>query len=220
METFNPDDFFYIVERAKENDAMEGLEDDFCADPNLIYETSSAIVTIPQGIFYKSKGGENSLEGIFLKARQRGREIPFTGIIGEENLWVTEFIKGKEGTFGLCDWETGDLMERSYNLTKRNDKRVGLGHTHPKPFGAICSHVKWDKTSLKKFGDPTSLQILKSELYEKYAGDYCTLFISTKKIESISNFHWILTPKQNQVGVFETSPKKEGVVTYHPYRVV
>ncbi len=211
-------DFGDAVRDACEQGTTKKLLERWNADPNIRLEWSSAPVIVSQGAFHKDARDNESLEDVADLADHKNREIPFTCIFDEPSLRVTRMLRGEVGSFGLCDWEAGTLLSQSRAALRQQKYRISLGHTHPKGYGAICSDVYWDEEDLSKFKDPASAWTLRRGLYRTWGGDYTEMY-ARRMLEprSISRFAWILSPRENQAGVFEILHR--GRVRYHPWYV-
>lgn len=219
-------DFYYEIEKALKEDSVDNLIARLHADPNISLSVDSKPVMISDYAFYKSYSGYDSLEHIFNRSAQLNKEIPFAGIIDEQQLLITEFTKGKLGDQNGCDWQAGTLLPKVYKKASELGKKVILGHTHPKlryedgkpkPYGAICSRVYYTKEDIKKDNEESKL-ILKSGLYDQYGGDYLIMFMMAQTIDLISPFFSIMSPRENQAGFFEI--KDKGKVIYHPWHII
>lgn len=77
-----------------------------------------------------------------------------------------------------------------------------LGHTHPKNYGAVYSEIR----APFKDGPP-------------YGEDYLRIrWFMYRYPGLISKFHIIMTPRDNQIGVFEL--KHDGIAIYHPVKYI
>lgn len=218
-------DFYYEVEKALKESSVDNLITRLHADPNISLSIDPKPVMISDYAFYKSHSGYNSLEHIFNRAAQLNKEIPFAGIIDAQQLLITEFIKGRIGSQDCCDWQAGPLLSKAYKKASGLDKKVLLGHTHPKlkykdgrlkPYGALCSRIYYTEEDLKQDNEDSRL-ILKSGLHDKYGGDYLIMFMMAQTIDPVSSFFSIMSPREKQVGFFEV--KEKGKVIYHPWQV-
>ena len=185
------------------------------ADPRINVDCDEKPVCIEIAAFLRSISGKNSLEGIFASSRRLDREIAFAGILVGDR--IKEFIRGKIGDQGLCDWNAGKLMDRARTAAKKHDGKILLGHTHPEFFGAICSAVYWTKRDLEKFTDPISRLMLQSGFYKRFGGDYAEM-VMRSIMPDMSTYFMILSPRENQIGVFEI--QDGGKVVYHPVCIV
>jgi len=210
-------DFFYEVKVAIQNNVVAELLSQNNADTNITLGISHDIITINPKAVFKSK--DNSILSIFNEAYRTKNEVAFTGIIDEQNLYISEFIRGETGNWNGCDWDIGNLLPDSYEKALDQGKKVSLGHTHPESYGAICSNSYWSKSELEGFEDFVTLNMLETGLYQRYGGDYSELYIRAMEDHFISNFSIILNPWKNQLGVFELSLKNEGSVIYHPWQI-
>lgn len=212
------DDFYYEVKEAIKKGSIEKILEDLSADPNIKLSTSSRPVTITDYAFYESESKYNSLEYIFRRSEELHMEIPFAGIFDEENLLVSKFIKGRIGECGQCDWQEGPLLKNAYKKASKLNCKVSLGHTHPPGFGAVCSCVYYSVNDLKGFKNGVSKKILETKLYKDYGGDYSIMLTMAQEIPLVSNYFWIMSPGEYQIGVFEI--REKGKVIYHPWKVL
>ncbi len=211
-------DFGDMVRDACEQGTTKKLLERWNADPNIRLEWNSVPITVSKDAFCKTQHGDESLEGVAALADYKNREIPFTCLFDATTLRVTQVLRGEIGSFGLCDWEAGTLLSQSRAASKQQNCQVSLGHTHPKGYGAICSDVYWDKDDLVKLNDPASAWTLRSGLYRTWGGDYTEMY-ARRMLEPrlISRFAWILSPREQQAGVFEIL--SQGRVCYHPWHL-
>jgi hypothetical protein len=218
-------DFYFEAEKSLKEGTVNDLISRLHADPNINLSINPKPIMISNYAFYKSHSGYDSLEQIFDRSAQLNREIPFAGIIDEKQLLITEFIRGVTGDQNGCDWQAGPLLQKAYKKASELDKKVILGHTHPKlkyedgkpkPYGAICSRIYYTEEDLKQDNEESRL-ILKSGLHDKYGGDYLIMFMMAQTINLISPFFSIMSPRENQVGFFEI--KEKGKVVYHPWKI-
>lgn len=197
-------DFYDLVKKVIENGndhrKIKKFLKHWNADPNIKLQTFDIPVFIDERTMFGPKSGAHSLEDIFLLSAVKNREIPFTCLIDEEKLVIKKVRKGMIGTFGDCDWEKGVLLKNTFNESGKLKLKVMLGHTHPPRYGAVCSNVYYDVHN------------------DRFGGDYLDMSKWMKKSEIISRFHIIMSPAENQLGIFEL--KEEGVIVYHPWCVI
>lgn len=187
-----PLDFYELVRVAESSRQKTDLLSRWNADPRLHIKTGRRHMRIRQGAF-------RSLEHILRQSKRLNREIPFTCLVNEPTRTVMQIFKGVPGEHGICDWEKGTLLPQSFSEARRIGLKVILGHTHPEGFGAICSAIYDKKT------DP-------------FGGDYLAIRAWTKKTSAISRYHIIMSPQENQIGVFSLG--ENGVTTYVPWKKV
>jgi hypothetical protein len=211
------EDFFHKVQSAIQNNSVGSLFKKYNADPNIKIGISLDIITIDSKAFYETNN--NSLTFIFNEAYRTNNEIAFSGLIDENNLYISEFVRGETGDHNGCDWDSGDLLPYSYERALDQGNKVILGHTHPASYGAICSNRYWSKWQLEKYKDFVTLKNLETGLYRKYGGDYCELYIRAMEDHFISNFSAIMNPWENHLGIFELDLNKKGSVIYHPWQI-
>ncbi len=197
-ESFRYEDFFPRVERTIENGRTKRFLKRWAGDDALFLRVNNAPVTLEASSFYKTASSKGrSLEDIFLTALKARREIAFTGIIDEGRRRVVAFLRGKLGSYGMCDWTKGPLLKKSFELVKDSNYRIMLGHTHPPLYGPICSNIK---SAGEQFGD-----------------DYREILERIRSSSLISRFHIIMTPSHNMIGIFEL--REKGVLVYHPWHI-
>lgn len=215
------------IDKVLREDSLAIFILEFCADYTLDYLVSSKTVLIEPYAFYQSESRLNSLEYIFKRSYQKKLEIPFIGIMDEKTLTVSEFIRGEDGDAGVCDWEKGSLLKKAYSKAEKLNKKVSLGHTHPYGFGAVCSIIHYKAKDYRCFikekkllglEDKISKKILETKLYKKYGGDYSIMWTMFEEIPLISKFAWIMSPGENQIGVFEI--REKGKIIYHPWKIL
>lgn len=192
-------DFYDEASKAVEKCGEQLLLRKWRGHPRIHLDVSPDPVFITKHAAYKStKNGHNSLEDIFVSAGKLGREIPFVCLIDAKLRLIKETIRGSTGTFGLCDWKKGDLLKKSFTEAMAKRLKIMLGHTHPEGYGAVCSNIQRSQDG-------------------PFGGDFTEMWEMTKQNNLFSKFHLIMTPRNNQVGVFEL--KSGGLVIYHPLLV-
>jgi hypothetical protein len=211
------EDFFEIVKKKVNENSIEKLLSEWNADPNIKLSISKKPVLILSSAFYEAKN-KDSLKNIYDKSGKLKKEIPYAGIIDQDDFLISRFIKGHLGCDSYCDWEKGKLLKVAKKETSENDLKISLGHTHPKSYGAICSKVYWTKKELREMSGKTIEYILNSKIYEKYGGDYSEMFAWTKIDQKMSKIFSIMSPRENQIGFFEV--KEQGNIIYHPWNIV
>jgi hypothetical protein len=212
-----PQDFYFVVKKALKSGTLPDLIVRFRADPGLRPEISPLPVIIAPEAYYRRLSGRDSLEHIADITRKTNREVAFAGIIDERSREVKRFIKGRIGDCHSCDWDKGSLLRKARHQAAEMGGQISIGHSHPVFYneGDDKKSERYEKSYLKKFSDKTSRQILRSGLYRKYGSDYCSMYAKLKTGKLISDFFWILSPRLNQIGVFEIRPA--GRVIYHPW---
>jgi hypothetical protein len=221
-------DFYEVLFKSIKSNSVKKLISKFNGDSNLVLSLApeGRIVKIKQEAFYERLNGKNSLEYIFNRTKERGFEIPFSGLIDESALVIYNIFKGCDGNENFCDWTKGGLIDKSKKSASEKKLKIILGHTHPvffkkdgeisKAYGALCSKINYSKEELEEFNDKISKKILNLNLYKKYGGDYCEMFIRSKE-ELISNYFFIMSPRLGQLGIFQIEEK--GKVIYHKWTV-
>lgn len=184
------------------------------ADPNIQLCCESAPIRIEGRAFYRNYGDRHSLQAIFASAKRLDREVAFAGILVGGR--IVQFIRGMTGFRGFCSWDAGSLMKRARLAAEKWNGEILLGHTHPASYGAICSNIYWTKRALQKFGDPNSLEMLKTGLYKEFGGDYAEMLLRSK-MPGMSKYFTILSPCEDQIGIFEIC--EDGLMAYHPWFV-
>lgn len=219
----NIEDFCTTVRRALK-EPIGYFYYEHSSDTSLDLAISSKPVIIKPYAFYESESKYNSLEFILRRSTELHREIPFVGIIDEQNLVVSEFIKGKIGDAGVCDWDEGPLLKKAYKKASKLNSKVSLGHTHPSGFGAVCSSIGYTKKELKECkDDEVAKWMLETEMYEEHGADYCLMLYKSQNVDLISTYCWIMSPgfwkgEPDQIGVFEV--KEKGKIVYHPWKII
>jgi hypothetical protein len=177
-------------------------------------------VYISRESFYKKKSGANSLESIWETSMSRNVEIPFAGIFDEKNNRIVDFCIGLFGELGSCSWDSENFLAEIYYRAGSIGGNIVLGHTHPRHYGAICSNVRWSKETVESlmFYHPEMYKpIIDAGLHKNFGGDYCEM-LARKSRPHIYNLFFILSPKENQIGIFEIHEK--GRVVYRPWALV
>lgn len=190
-------DFYYEVKKAKKNRKdLPILLTKWRGHPRILLDVSDKPIFIARRAAYKSsENGQDSLEDIFVSAGKLDREIPFACLIDTRAQVIEEAIRGSIGTFGLCDWHKGKLLPRAYTKARERKLKIMLGHTHPQNYGPVCSNIQRPQDG-------------------PFGGDFTEMWEMMKQSSLISEFHIIMTPRDNQIGVFEL--KRDGRVIYHP----
>ena len=209
-------DFFESVKRAIEDKTVAGFLERWRADPRITLAIAASPMRITRRAFCSSVSGRDSLEYIYGLSACLHREVAFAGVIDERRKLISEFVRGATGVHGLCDWNAGDLLQRVAARAKISGGKICLGHTHPKKYGAICSRVYWSRQDLERSADKMLQQVLKKGLYKNYGGDYAEMFLWSRQ-KNFSRYFLILSPKERQIGIFET--QKKGLVVYHPWQI-
>lgn len=207
-------DFSLEVRSALSGGGMEKFLRKWNADPAL----KLRIEDTPVGISRKamSGNGKHSLESIYADALHRKEDIPFAGIMDKKNV-VREFIRGDTGCAGYWDWRAGTLISSATTRARTANARITLGHTHQQGYGAICSDAVLSADELL-FSKRAIIEEIRLEgTFARYCADYCELHAMTKHA-LMSRYAWILSPAEEQAGVFEVGDK--GLITYHPWRIV
>jgi hypothetical protein len=219
-------DFYDILAENIKSNSVNKLISKLNGDQNisLLLAQKNKIIRIKPQAFYERLSGENSLEYIFNRTKQYGFEIPFSGLIDESTLTIHRIFKGCDGNNDCCDWTKENLINKSKEHASKKDLKVALGHTHPvflkengkisKAYGALCSKIYYSEEELERFGDRISKQILDSELYKKYGGDYCEMFMRSKG-ELMSDYFFIMSPRLEQLGIFRI--EEDGKITYYKW---
>lgn len=214
-------DYYNPVRTALREGGIGPLFHNSSGDLSLNLAISPELVTIRPYAFYESESKYSSLEAILRRSHELHREIPFIGILDERTLVVSEFIKGRIGDAGECDWDEGPLLKKAYKKASELNSKVSLGHTHPTGFGAMCSSVYYDKKDLKKCNDDVAKWMLETKIYKDYGADYCLMLYNSQNIPLISTYCWIMSHEfwgePAQIGVFEI--KEKGKVIYHPWQI-
>ncbi len=190
-------DFAQQVKIAKADCKLSQLIRQFNGDRNLQLDYLTASMIVLPEAFSKSFHRINSLEQINERAQKNNCEIPFTCLIDEAARIITKTFRGQLGTKGFCSWDCGTLLPRSMQAARASGTKVMLGHTHPAGFGAICSNVYYRRN-------------------DEFGGDYLELLGLMKKFPIISQFHAIMSPAENQLGIFQL--QTNGRVNYCPWR--
>ncbi len=221
-------DFHRLVKEALEEDRVKNFLKDWNADKNIKLSLSPAYVHIKKNAFFKDTSGVNSLQHIYQRSKQTNDEIAFTAIFDPDFLTIHEIIKGRTGDSNACDWNKGNLLKESYKQADIVRYKVMLCHTHPKkkwtngkpkPYGAICSKIKWTKKDLKAVHDDgIAKKMLDTGIYKTYGGDYCEMYMRAKEEEKVCDHFLIISPRCNQLGIFKI--KSKGRVVYHPWILI
>lgn len=190
-------DFSQLVKKAQADLGLSCLVAKYNGDKKLRLEFSPRMIKILPEALLKSINHFDSLEHIQLRSKKIGREIPFACLIDESTRFVIRTFKGAIGAPGFCCWESGSLLSRSMKTARASGAKVMLGHTHPAGFGAICSDIYYRKT-------------------DRFGADYLDMLALMKEYPDISRFHLIMSPLENQLGLFEL--KDNGCVIYHPWK--
>lgn len=188
-------DFSDQIKQAIDNQNINSVTVDNNGDWNLKYDYSSTIIRISAAAYFKSISQFNSLEYFDQLAREINRELPFICLIDESQLLITKTYMGEIGQPGYCEWDA-NLIATALELARDSFCKIMLGHTHPHGFGALCSGIYYKRT-------------------DDFGGDYLDLMDHITHDDLISNFHLIMSPFDNQLGIFEV--KTEGRITYHPW---
>ena len=136
-------------------------------------------------------------------------------------------------------------LQEAYNYTLK----LSRGHSHPvfdnlEPgygkkttvvtYGALPSNIfgclqEWNSRIGAEDWEPRKeaiRNIIATKQYKFYCEDYIESFHSSftagfnGPLDSPgSRFHWIVTPRIQQIGVFEVVEKEFGVVVYHPWEI-
>ena len=189
-------DFYFEARKAIEKRRESVLLQKWNGHPRIHLSASPNPVFITKHAAYKLPGnGRHSLEDIFVSAGELNREIPFVCLIDAGTRIIKETIRGSMGTFSLCNWEKGALLKKAFVKAEAGKLKIMLGHTHPESYGAVCSNVQ-----------------LRQD--QPFGGDFTEIREMMKQNNLFSKFHIIMTPRNNQVGVFEL--RSGGRVIYHP----
>lgn len=189
-------DFYYEAKRAIEKHKESLLLQKWNGHPRIHLDVLPNPVFITKQAAYKSpRNGRDSLEDIFISAGEFDREIPFVCLMNAKTLVIEETIRGSMGTFDLCDWEKGALLKKAFTKAKVKRLKIMLGHTHPEGYGAVCSDIQRPQDG-------------------PFGGDFTELWHMMKQSNLFSKYHLIMTPRNNQIGIFEL--RNGGQVIYHP----
>eukprot|EP01006_Ploeotia_vitrea_P016478 TRINITY_DN47165_c0_g1_i1.p1 TRINITY_DN47165_c0_g1~~TRINITY_DN47165_c0_g1_i1.p1 ORF type:complete len:300 (+),score=45.97 TRINITY_DN47165_c0_g1_i1:67-900(+) len=176
---------------------------------------------------------------LFELSEQDNRERPFLMAMNEDTLYAEACFLDNPGSEGDCEHSTEHIMQTKQYADDRQ-LSVSFGHTHPvfywqnetRTFGALPSNIFlpkefWEEEMNKpenQHARSAFKEILDSKIYKRHPDDYiCSLFATTRAdwnppgFGKASRFHWIITPRLRQVGVFEV--KDGGVVVYHPWKL-
>jgi len=217
----------------------EFIEKKYKGDPTLDYSISKEIVKISPKVIYEQLGGQNTLEYISSYSQSLksegclAMEIAFSALIDESSLKIIQVIVGEVGNSGECDIDAGVLLKNSYAAAEKTKTKVSLGHTHPvftlengladpkRTYGAIPSLIPYtSKKQVKasfRNNEKLANEIIRTEIYKQYRGDYVELYMRPQLEPLISNYAMILSPVLKQLGIFEV--KEKGVIVYHPWIV-
>lgn len=194
-------DFYSEVKKSVEQGQTTDFLKRWRGDPRLKLARSPSPVFIKKGVAYQTKeSGRKSLQYIFCLAATLEREVAFTCLADEGIPLIREVRFGSVGTYDNCFWETNNCLRKSLTVAERTGLRVVLGHTHPSGYGPVCSNIYyWDDCP--------------------YGEDYFMILWRMRRYPNlISRFHIIMTPLDEQIGVFEL--KSRGRVIYHPLKYV
>ncbi|MBN1377366.1 hypothetical protein JW949_03510 [Candidatus Woesearchaeota archaeon] len=222
------------LSEAIKKDSLDKFIEKYEADPTLKYSVSDKQVTIIPSAFFELVGEKDSIEYIANHSKSLAEgdflaiEIAATGLFDSNSLRFLKFIEGDVGSQNCCDWDDGDLLEKSFYEAESSGFQVSLGHTHPvfgtknkidRMYGGVPSWVPYTESDIDKYvhDEKVAQEIKESKIYEKYRGDFCEIFTRAKLNPLISDFSWILSPALNQLGIFEV--KEGGKVIYHPWIV-
>lgn len=207
-------DFSLEVRSALASGATDTFLQRWNADPAL----KLRIEDTPVGVSRKalSGHGKHSLECIYADALRTKNDIPFAGIMDKKNV-VREFMRGDTGCAGYWDWRAGALISSATTRARTANAKITLGHTHQQGYGAICSDAVISADELL-FSKREIIEEIRIEgTFARYCADYCELHAMTKHAP-MSRHAWILSPAEEQAGVFEVGDG--GIITYHPWRIV
>ncbi len=200
------EDVYPKVKSAIERGLTGQLLYNWNADPSIELGFNELPIVVKQSAFF---GKTDSISSVAELAKRTGKEVPFaTSLVGDT---VGQVFVGKLGSYGLCDWERGDLLERALN----SDGLVSLGHTHPRNCGAICSDAMWNSWELSGLG-AIGKRLRESNHCDTYGGDYVEMLIRSRD-KGFSDLFWILSPRKNHAGVFQI--KEKGKVIYRPWHI-
>jgi hypothetical protein len=124
----------------------------------------------------------------------------------------------------------------SWSAAKHTDRKFGA-----LPSNAFSTLEEWraemedaitaDTQAGRDFARAIEEHIIAPKAYKKHCADYVESYFSSHVAGFMgrpggcaervpgSRFHWILTPRLRQIGVFETPKDEYGVVTYHHWRI-
>ncbi len=192
-------DFHDLLLVAKKLGMADAIITCYRGDDRLRTGTRPRPIGIAREAFLESLSGRNSLEHIFIKAAELCREIPFTCLIDETSGVIFETLIGITGSYGDCHWEEGPLLPKSLERAKKRGLKVMLGHTHPVGYGALCSNIYYKRT-------------------HRHGEDYREMRDWMRKNRRISRYHIIMSPLENQIGIFEL--ESHGRIHYHPWEII
>jgi hypothetical protein len=210
------DDFSLTIAKAvMSGQPMSHFYMRWMADPNLTLNLSKAPVTIPPDV-------AASLQPIYQHTRDTNDEVAFTALIEPREMQLIDVLQGEFGDSNMCDWDAGDLLERTRDAADGSGLRGVLGHTHPvkhkalgiREYNSIPSWIYFTDEDLAGFGTETGQEILKTRLHDRFGGDYCEMFIKQELYGFLSPYNIILSPRLDSIGFFSVQP--EGVLEYHP----